>query len=131
MPFLHVIQPFQVQQLASPVPAGHGRVRASMRGEQLLEHGRGEEGRVTGQHEDVPVDYVAQVFDDPQVIHRRMRLDLPDAVAKGGSIPGVRNPIVFSDSTFVYDRPSPQLGADTEDIIAAVKAGRTAFRTKS
>ena len=33
-----------------------------------------------------PINTVADVFADPQVIARRMRLDLPDAAAKGGSV---------------------------------------------
>jgi crotonobetainyl-CoA:carnitine CoA-transferase CaiB-like acyl-CoA transferase len=45
-------------------------------------------------------------------------------------VPGVRTPIRFSDSTLVYDKPSPQLGADTEEIRAAIEAGKPAFRAK-
>ena len=76
------------------------------------------------------INDVAQVFTDPQVIHRGMRIDLPDLAASGGKIPGVRAPITFSDSTLVYDKPSPQLGADTAEIAAAVAAGKSAFRAR-
>jgi crotonobetainyl-CoA:carnitine CoA-transferase CaiB-like acyl-CoA transferase len=77
-----------------------------------------------------PINDVGQVFADPQVIARGMKIDLPDIAANGGSIPGVRTPIRFSGSTLVYDRPSPPLGADTEEITAAVAAGKPAFRAR-
>ena len=41
-----------------------------------------------------PINNLDQVFADPQVIHRGMKLDLPSAAAKGGTIPGVRTPIM-------------------------------------
>jgi len=41
-----------------------------------------------------PINALDQVFADPQVIHRGMRIDRPSAAAKGGTIPGVRTPIV-------------------------------------
>jgi crotonobetainyl-CoA:carnitine CoA-transferase CaiB-like acyl-CoA transferase len=77
-----------------------------------------------------PINDVAQVFTDPQVIHRKMRLDLADRAAQGGAIPGVRAPILFSDSTLAYDAPSPRLGAHTEEVRAAVAAGQSAFRIR-
>jgi len=42
-----------------------------------------------------PINDLDQVFSDPQVIHRGMRLELPSAHAEGGKIPGVRTPIVL------------------------------------
>jgi crotonobetainyl-CoA:carnitine CoA-transferase CaiB-like acyl-CoA transferase len=77
-----------------------------------------------------PINDVGRVFADPQVVHRRMRMDLPDPSARGGAIPGVRAPIIFSDSTLAYDMPSPRLGAHTDEIRAAVAAGKSAFRTR-
>ena len=41
-----------------------------------------------------PINNLDQVFDDPHVKHRGMKLDLPSDDAKGGTIPGVRTPIV-------------------------------------
>src|SRR5690606_19192271 len=57
-----------------------------------------------------PINDVGQVFADPQVIARGMKIDLPDIAAQGGTIPGVRAPIRFSESTFAHDTPSPALG---------------------
>jgi crotonobetainyl-CoA:carnitine CoA-transferase CaiB-like acyl-CoA transferase len=77
-----------------------------------------------------PINNVGQVFADPQVIHRQMRLDLPDIAASGGTVPGVRAPIRFSESTLKYDTPSPALGAHSDEIRSAVEAGKPAFREK-
>lgn len=52
-----------------------------------------------------PINDLSEVFDDPQVQARGMRVDLD-------GIPGVRMPIVFSDAELKMDRPSPKLGED-------------------
>ena len=54
-----------------------------------------------------PINDLADVFADPQVNHRKMRVDLPDAAAKGGAIPGVRTPIMIDGWPAHADRPSP------------------------
>jgi len=58
-----------------------------------------------------PINDLAQVFEEPQVRHRGLRLDLPHPVA--GSTPGVRNPVRFSRTHIEYERAPPPLGADT------------------
>jgi crotonobetainyl-CoA:carnitine CoA-transferase CaiB-like acyl-CoA transferase len=58
-----------------------------------------------------PINDLAQVFEEPQVRHRGLRLDLPHPVA--GSAPGVRNPVRFSRTPIEYERAPPPLGADT------------------
>jgi crotonobetainyl-CoA:carnitine CoA-transferase CaiB-like acyl-CoA transferase len=65
-----------------------------------------------------PINTVADVFADPQVIARGMRLDLPAPAAQGGSIPAVRSPIVLDGRPMAAERPSPQLGEHTEDVLA-------------
>jgi crotonobetainyl-CoA:carnitine CoA-transferase CaiB-like acyl-CoA transferase len=62
-----------------------------------------------------PINDLAQVFADPQVRHRQLRLDLPHPLA--GSVPGVRNPVLFSRTPLQYDRPPPPLGADTDEVL--------------
>lgn len=64
-----------------------------------------------------PVNTVADVFADPQVIHRGMRVDLPALEAKGGTIPTLRSPIVMDGEAMVADRPSPRLGAHTDEVL--------------
>ncbi len=64
-----------------------------------------------------PINSVADVFADPQVIARGMRVDLPCPEAEGGTIPTVRSPIVIDGAPMVAGRPSPRLGADTDDVL--------------
>ena len=52
-----------------------------------------------------PINNLDEVFDDPQVIARGLRIDL-------GGMPGVRSPFTFSDAELALDRPSPMLGED-------------------
>jgi crotonobetainyl-CoA:carnitine CoA-transferase CaiB-like acyl-CoA transferase len=70
-----------------------------------------------------PINDVAQVFEDPQVIHRGMKLDLPSAAAKGGSIPGVRTPIVMDGWRAASERPSPRLGEHSAEILREIGEG--------
>jgi crotonobetainyl-CoA:carnitine CoA-transferase CaiB-like acyl-CoA transferase len=65
-----------------------------------------------------PINSVADVFNDAQVEHRGMRLDLPCDRAAGGSIPGVRSPVRLSATPLVYDRASPALGEHTQEILS-------------
>jgi crotonobetainyl-CoA:carnitine CoA-transferase CaiB-like acyl-CoA transferase len=63
-----------------------------------------------------PINSVADVFADPQVVHRRLRLDLPHA--GGGTVPTVRTPIRMSETPLAYARASPRLGQHTSEILA-------------
>lgn len=60
-----------------------------------------------------PINTVAQAFDDPQIRHRGMRLNLKRE-DNGSEIPGVRLPIRFSRSMLQTERPSPLLGEHQE-----------------
>ena len=61
-----------------------------------------------------------QVFEDPQVKHRGMQLDLPSAAAKDGTIPGVRTPIVIDGWKAASEKPSPLLGEHTAEILKEI-----------
>ncbi|MCF3639347.1 CoA transferase [Rhizobium sp. TRM95111] len=63
-----------------------------------------------------PINSIEDMFDDPQVKARGLRVDLADR--DGTLIPGVRTPIVFSGTPLVYDRPSPRLGEHSEEVLA-------------
>jgi crotonobetainyl-CoA:carnitine CoA-transferase CaiB-like acyl-CoA transferase len=67
-----------------------------------------------------PINDVEQVFNDPQVIHRGMKLDLPSAAAKGGRIPGVRTPIVMDGWRAASEHPAPRLGEHSAEILKEV-----------
>jgi crotonobetainyl-CoA:carnitine CoA-transferase CaiB-like acyl-CoA transferase len=57
-----------------------------------------------------PINDLAEVFADPQVIARKMQLDL-------GGIPGVRSPFTFSDADLALDRPAPKLGEHQGEVL--------------
>ena len=65
-----------------------------------------------------PINSVADVFADPQVIARGMRLDLVSEAAAAGSIPSVRSPIVLDGEAMAAGTPSPRLGEHTADVLA-------------
>ena len=67
-----------------------------------------------------PINDLEQVFSDPQVIDRGMRLELPSAAAKDGKIPGVRTPIVIDGAPMAAERPSPRLGEHTAEILREI-----------
>jgi crotonobetainyl-CoA:carnitine CoA-transferase CaiB-like acyl-CoA transferase len=56
-----------------------------------------------------PINTFEDVFADPQVIARDLKLNLDGA-------PSVRPPMRFSDADLALDRPAPKLGQD-QDII--------------
>jgi crotonobetainyl-CoA:carnitine CoA-transferase CaiB-like acyl-CoA transferase len=55
-----------------------------------------------------PINDVAQVFADPQVVARGLRIER-------GGVPGVASPVVIDGTRQVSDRPSPNLGAAAEN----------------
>ena len=65
-----------------------------------------------------PVNTMAQVFADPQVVHRGLRQDLPHA--RLGSVPGVRCPIRMTGADVGSTLAPPALGADTREVLAGV-----------
>ncbi|OCP15467.1 MULTISPECIES: CaiB/BaiF CoA-transferase family protein [unclassified Ensifer] len=67
-----------------------------------------------------PINTVADVFADPQIMHRQMQIDTPHSGAAGGTSPGVRTPIRFSDASLVLDRGVPRLGEHTAEVLAEI-----------
>jgi crotonobetainyl-CoA:carnitine CoA-transferase CaiB-like acyl-CoA transferase len=62
-----------------------------------------------------PINTIDEVFADPQVRHRGMRIDLP--LPGGGTVPAVRTPITM-ESALVYERPSPRVGEHSRELLA-------------
>jgi crotonobetainyl-CoA:carnitine CoA-transferase CaiB-like acyl-CoA transferase len=62
------------------------------------------------------INTIEEMFADPQVVARGLRIDLEDAA--GTSIPGVRTPVVLSETPLRYERPSPRLGEHQEEVLA-------------
>jgi len=69
-----------------------------------------------------PINLLDQVFADPQVLSRGMRLDLPHPLS--GTVPQVGNPMHFSATPVAYTRAPPLLGEHT----VAVLRERLGFR---
>jgi crotonobetainyl-CoA:carnitine CoA-transferase CaiB-like acyl-CoA transferase len=66
-----------------------------------------------------PINDIGQMFDDPQVVARGMRIDLDDG--HGNSLPGVRSPLRLSKTPLDYHRPSPRLGEHTAEVLAELE----------
>lgn len=66
-----------------------------------------------------PINNIGEMFDDPQVIARGMRMQLDDGM--GNTLPSVRAPMVMSGTPLQYDRPSPRLGQHTDEILAELE----------
>lgn len=64
-----------------------------------------------------PVNDIKQVFEDPQVLHRGMKIAVPDSHAQGGAVPLVGNPIKMSATPVGYRRPPPRLGEHTDEVL--------------
>ncbi|MCZ4312967.1 CaiB/BaiF CoA-transferase family protein [Comamonadaceae bacterium G21597-S1] len=67
-----------------------------------------------------PINGFAEVFSDPQIVHRQMRFDMPHSSA--GTVPQVANPVRFSASPVQYLRPPPLLGEHTQEVLREVLA---------
>ncbi|MHA1553000.1 MAG: CaiB/BaiF CoA transferase family protein [Alphaproteobacteria bacterium] len=65
-----------------------------------------------------PINTVPEVFADPQIVHRGVRVDLAAPHARAGSVPSLRTPIVIDGAAQVSPRVSPELGGDQRDVLA-------------
>ncbi len=62
-----------------------------------------------------PINDLAQVFADPQVIARGLRVELPHPLA--GSVPQVASPIRLSETPVEYRNAPPLLGEHSEQVL--------------
>ena len=80
-----------------------------------------------------PVNTLDQVFADPQVLARQMRVDVPHATAAAGTVPLVANPIKMSSTPPGYRYGPPTLGQHTDEVLGELlrlgEAERAALRT--
>ena len=57
-----------------------------------------------------PINTLEDVFNDPQILHRGMKINLD-------GVPSVKNPIIFSNMEMSYDIPSPNLGDSNKKFL--------------
>ena len=65
-----------------------------------------------------PINKIADVFEEPQVIARGMKFELPHAAA--GKVTLVGSPMKFSATPVSHDMPPPTLGQHTQEILKSV-----------
>jgi crotonobetainyl-CoA:carnitine CoA-transferase CaiB-like acyl-CoA transferase len=63
-----------------------------------------------------PINNLAEVFEDPQVRHRKLHFTLPHA--RGARIPQVRQPALFARLGSVSRQPPPLLGGHTKKVLS-------------
>jgi crotonobetainyl-CoA:carnitine CoA-transferase CaiB-like acyl-CoA transferase len=62
-----------------------------------------------------PINNMRQVFEDPQVRHRGLKVEIPTAA--GVPCPTVASPMRFSGTPVEYTLPPPTLGQHTQEIL--------------
>jgi formyl-CoA transferase len=62
-----------------------------------------------------PINNMKEVFEDPQVQHRQLRVDMPHPT--GGTASVVRSPIRLSETPVEYRHAPPMLGQHNEEIL--------------
>jgi glutaryl-CoA transferase len=65
-----------------------------------------------------PINDYREVFDDPQVKHRGLKIEMPHPLS--GTMAGVASPMRFSDTPVEYTAPPPLLGQHTRDVLSNV-----------
>jgi crotonobetainyl-CoA:carnitine CoA-transferase CaiB-like acyl-CoA transferase len=65
-----------------------------------------------------PINDYQQVFEDPQVRHRKLRVDLPRP--DGGTVATIASPLRLQGTPPVYDRAPPTLGDSTDEVLGSL-----------
>ncbi len=65
-----------------------------------------------------PINDYRQVFEDPQVRHRRLKIEIPHAA--GVPCPTVASPMRFSENPVEYKLPPPLLGQHTREVLGGL-----------
>jgi crotonobetainyl-CoA:carnitine CoA-transferase CaiB-like acyl-CoA transferase len=67
-----------------------------------------------------PINTIDEVFKDPQIVARGMQIAPKSELAKGGTIPGVRTPIVINGAAMASDLAPPDVGQHTAEILREI-----------
>jgi crotonobetainyl-CoA:carnitine CoA-transferase CaiB-like acyl-CoA transferase len=71
-----------------------------------------------------PINSVADVFADPQIIHRGMAQSLP---LGDGAVPSVRSPVMLNGEGMMAGRASPRLGEHTRQALGEIGVSSDEF----
>jgi crotonobetainyl-CoA:carnitine CoA-transferase CaiB-like acyl-CoA transferase len=71
-----------------------------------------------------PINSVADVFADPQIVHRGMAQALP---LDGGEVPSVRSPVMLNGEGMMAGTASPRLGEHTREVLEESGLSKTAI----
>ncbi len=64
-----------------------------------------------------PINNLAQVFEEPQVKARELRMELD---APYGKVSSIRSPMRFSETPLEFKNPAPMLGQHSDDILKSM-----------
>ena len=67
-----------------------------------------------------PINDLQQVFEDPQVVARGLKIERANSAAKSGKVPGVRTPISFDGAGAAAEHGAPQLGQHSAEILKEI-----------
>ena len=67
-----------------------------------------------------PVNDIEQVFEDPQVRHRGMKVSVPHETVEGGAVDLIGNPINLSETPVRYRHAPPSLGQHTDEVLMEI-----------
>lgn len=67
-----------------------------------------------------PINDLAQVFADPQVLAREMKISMQHPAAGDASVELIGNPIRMSETPVSYRRPPPTSGEHTDEVLREV-----------
>ena len=62
-----------------------------------------------------PINSIAEVFEDPQIKHREMQIELDHPTA--GHVPLVASPLKFARAKPAYERAPPLLGQHSDEVL--------------
>ena len=65
-----------------------------------------------------PINTMDQVFEDPQVQARGMKITMPHPLAGKGTVDLIGSPLKLSETPVSYRRPPPSLGEHTDEVLS-------------
>ncbi len=75
------------------------------------------------EHEGVPcgaINTLDQVFEDPQIQHRGMKVTMPHERSASGKVDLIGNPLKLSETPVTYRHAPPQVGEHTRDVLSGL-----------